>query len=188
MNIEDTYRMLLDPDSLGKIRRNQQKALELFKTTPDHLQQETFRRTFQASASQVKNLQVNVETEGYSLILDQPSRNGGNEKGPCPVSMLLGAYAACLEMSWLVLISLSKLNVEFVKVQIMGELDGRYSLGKSKSPLARLTKIKITTFLKTTESHSKFESLMRKAIEMCPVGGSLHYDIKKTYVIEYRQK
>ena len=178
--------MLLNPDSLGKIRQNQQNALNLFKSTPDHLQKETFRREFQACVSQVNNLQLDIETEGYHYTSDQPSRNGGNEKGPCPVSMLLGAFAACLEMDWLVLISLSNLKVDKVKVLITGELDGRYNFGNKNGPPARLTEIKIQTVIKTIEDHSKFEHLLQKAIEMCPVGGSLHADIKKTYSIEFQ--
>lgn len=177
--------MLLEPKVLDTIRQAQQKSIELLKSTPEHLQKEKFRRQFYASASQVNNFQLNIETEGYKVTCDQPLRNGGNAQGPCPVSMFIGAYAACLETNWVYIISLSDLAVDSVKVSIAGELDARFNIGGKNAPPAQLTQVIIKTIIKTTEEHSKFDRLQQMAIKTCPIGGSLREDIEKKYVLEF---
>lgn len=175
--------MLLDADRRALINENIKNAQQSVKKLPEIQQKTLFTRKFEALAHHKKNFQLKVETEGHAISFDQSQRNGGDESSPCPMSMLLASIAACLEMNWVVLLTLSNIEVDNVKVQVSGTLDGRYNLGGKQAPPARLETIEITTILQTDTPRAKLEHLFQKAITMCPVGGSLHEQIKKSYFL-----
>lgn len=179
--------MLLDVNRQTRIAENMKQAQHLLKDLPEEQQITVFSRNFHALAKHHSNFQLCVETEGHSVEFDQSLRNAGDATAPCPMSMLMASIAACLEMNWVVLLTLSQVAVEDVKVRVEGTLDGRYNIGGRRAPPARLQSLDITSILRTYAPREKIENLFEKAIAMCPVGGSLHADILKSYRLEIVQ-
>jgi putative redox protein len=51
------------------------------------------------TARSLKNLQVEIQTDGHSLLADETIRDGGEDMGPPPYDLLLSALAACKVMT-----------------------------------------------------------------------------------------
>lgn len=180
--------MLIDANRLENLKirmktfRNQLKIV-------DEITEKDYIKTIAATANQKSNFQLEIQTADHYVLSDEPELSGGDNTAPSPVTLLISAFAGCMEMNWLLLSSIYKLPVHEVKVGIQAKLDQRYKLGGKEAPPARLHSVVITTYIKTTEKimdKDKFERMLEKAIKACPVGGSLHPDIKKTYKLEFK--
>ena len=92
-----------------------------------------------------------------------------------------------MEINWVFLCSLHKLNVQSVEIDVTGTWDRRYSLGGNNAPKAKLSDVCVDIFIRSDEMGSKFDRILQKSIEMCPVGGSLDSSIKKTYYMHFEK-
>src|SRR5258707_14344997 len=63
-----------------------------------------------------------VETgSGHHLLLDAAEHNGGQDKGPRPMEMLLVALATCSGMDILALLSKKRQDITAYEVRVLGE-------------------------------------------------------------------
>ena len=90
---------------------------------------------------------------------------------------------SCLEVSWLVYASVFDAKIDSIAVEIEGEMDRRYTLGKDEFP-ARYNKISVIFKIKSKEPMKKLEHILGRVQKTCGVGGSLHPDIEKIFSIE----
>lgn len=70
------------------------------------------------TARSLKNLQVEIKTEGHDLLADEPIRDGGEDQGPAPYDLLLSALAACKVMTVLLYARRKAWPVESVTVTL----------------------------------------------------------------------
>jgi len=159
------------------------KKLQIIKNSRERVPESEYIGEFNVLAEQEANFKINISTGGHSILADEPNPIGDNS-GPTPVDLLLAGYAGCFEMSWLALCSLSNVKVEEIKVKISAKIDRRDSIGGPNDPPRRLQSLQITSIIKTAESEAKLSRVLAKVIRGCPVGGSIHPDIDREYLLQ----
>lgn len=175
--------MLIEKSRLDPIQENARKLQHTIEAwRKDEISEDVFMKKTKVVCSQQKNFQLQVQCREHMVHIDEPQLNGGDDTAITPVEMLLCAYASCLEVSWIVYASVFDAKVDSITVEIEGEMDRRYILGKKEYP-ARYNKIDVVFNIKSEESMKKLNHILERVQKTCGVGGSLHPDIEKTFSI-----
>lgn len=134
--------------------------------------------------SQVSNFQIAVKAGDHIIKMDEPIASAGDNTAATPVQLLLAAYAGCMEITWLEICTIHKLNVSKVSINITSTMDRRFVLA-GKNPISpRFTSLLIQFRFETTEELGTLQKYLKKVEQNCPVGASLHPNIEKIYEFE----
>lgn len=134
-------------------------------------------RQFKANALLNDGLQSNINVRQFKLTADEPQNLGGDDKGPNPVELILGALAACQQIVIKAYGTVLGIEVDGVHVETKGNLDlrGFFNLADVR---AGFNNIEFSTTIFTKEKNEeKLSQLLHFAENRCPV-----YDIIKNPV------
>ena len=85
-----------------------------------------------SSANLVEKFQVEVGTRGHQVIIDEPERLGGTDKGMNPLELLLSSLGACQTI--VAQMSAKKFGIQYdhLSVDLEGDIDTDGFLGLSE--------------------------------------------------------
>ncbi|MBM6617656.1 OsmC family protein [Bacillus suaedaesalsae] len=115
-----------------------------------------------------KDITTTVVAQEHQLIMDEPLKFGGSDKGPTPLHAILGTLASCESITAFAAAKAMKLNIEELTFEVIGELDPR---GMKGDPNVKtyFEKVEMTIKIKTTEPIENIHKLKDKVEERCPV-------------------
>ena len=79
-----------------------------------------------------------------------------------------------IEITALLYLSFSNINVNSIKVKVEGTYDKRSALEPKKEPLPGFYDIKYTWYIDSEENPEKVEQIIKKVEEVCPIKGTLN--------------
>jgi len=173
--------MLLETKRVEKMQEKMKMLMAAMKMPAP---EQVFLRQINANVRQVKNQQLRGVAGKYTVNIDRPLEQGGDETGPDPEEVLLIALGACTEMNWVAYSSAFNLDIREAVVDVEGTIDRRFMVNGANSVPARLKTVKIISRVVTSAPREKVEIIHQKVQQFCPVSGSLHPDIKKEYSLE----
>jgi uncharacterized OsmC-like protein len=176
--------MLLEKDKLECMRDRTKK---LAADQKQGLPEASFLSSLEVQASQVQDLQIRVQIREHVINVDRSLAAGGDGTAQSATETLLAAAAACLEINWIAYSSAFNLEIKKVTVKIEGKLDQRFVLSGLDIP-ARLKSMKITSQIVCSEDRERIERVYKKVLQYCPVGGSLHPEIRKEYILDVQPR
>ena len=175
--------MLIEKSRLDSIQEN---IIKLQRSVEDlkegKISESSFTKKMKVVCTQHDNFQLQVHCRNHVVRIDEPQISAGDDTAMTPVEMLLCSYASCLEVSWLVYASVFDAKIDSIAVEIEGEMDRRYTLGKDEFP-ARYNKINVVFKIKSVEKMERLNHILERVQKTCGVGGSLHPDIEKKFSI-----
>ena len=131
-----------------------------------------------AVSEQIENLHVKAKIGDFVIESDGPKDLGGSGTVPGPMPMLLASIANCLEITALLYLSLSNMNVNSISVKVEALYDIRSSLNPKIEPLPGFFDIKYAWYVETDENLKKIDRILRKVEEITPVKGTFNKDHK----------
>lgn len=114
-------------------------------------------------------MKVDIEAEGFHLMLDEPERLGGTDEGMTPMHALLGAFGSCLTMTAYIVGPNFGVDIDHFHVVLEGDID------KSKHP--GFSEIRYVLHFKTKTDETKVRAFAEKLEEYCPVGATLKNNV-----------
>lgn len=175
---------MLDSDHVDKIKNNlnniQSGACEL----PDGKPSRAFKKDIHADIFNGDNCKITASVSGFDVKMDEPIDNGGDDSAPTPVDMLVSAISGCLHLTFSIFCALSGVSLEELHTEAEATIDRRCLLGNLDKYPPRLDSIHIKVMCSSDESEDKLLAILEKAHRSCPVGGSLHPDIKSTFELK----
>ncbi|MFX1327320.1 MAG: OsmC family protein [Promethearchaeota archaeon] len=126
-----------------------------------------------AFSEQIDNLHVKAKVNNFEIESDGPKDLGGFGKIPGPMPMLLASIANCLEITALLYLSYSNININSIKVKVEANYDKRSALNPTRKPFPGFYDLTTTWYLNTEENFKKVERILNKIEQICPVKGSL---------------
>lgn len=162
---------LISDETLKAYRKRFQK-MQKHKDT--EIGKELFVSKLIAVSEQIDNLHVKTRIGDFEIENDGPKQLGGSGKIPGPMPMFLATIANCLEITALLYLSFSNVNVNSIKVKVEAIHDIRSALDPKKEPFPGFYDIKYTWYIKTKENLKKIDHILRKVEEICPVKGTLN--------------
>jgi len=127
-----------------------------------------------AISEQIDNMHVKASVGNYTIENDGPKDLGGSGAVPGPMQMLLASLANCLEITALLYLSVSNVNVNSIKVKVEAMYDKRSSINPKKEPFPGFYDIKYVWEIETDENLRKVDQILKRVEEICPVKGTLN--------------
>ena len=134
--------------------------------------------TFKATAKKLpEGLQVETDSRGFKILMDEPEDLGGTNAGMNPVEAVLCALGACQTIVASAFAPAHDFTFEEFHVELEGDLDPDGFLG-----LADVRKgfqeIRFVMHFKTNEPKEKVEAFSKFIEKTCPVGDCLSNGVK----------
>lgn len=136
-------------------------------------------QTFKATVKNLPDgLQVEGESRGFRIRIDEPENLGGTDKYMTPVEVLLCSLGACQAIVAKSFASLKKFTFEEMYIELEGDLDPDGFMGKNHNVRKGYQEIRYTMNFKTDESQEKTEEFAKFIESRCPVGDTLENGVK----------
>lgn len=117
-------------------------------------------------------MQVEVKTRGFTLLFDEPAKQGGGDQGPTPVEGLLAAMSACETMSAWLLGEKMNLDVGDIEVEVEGDMDTAGLKGR-EGVRAGLQEVRVKVKINAPpEQRDELAALLKTR---CPVGDTVEH-------------
>jgi len=134
--------------------------------------------TYKATARKLKNgLQVESESRGFKIIMDEPRDFGGTDAAMTPVEALLCALGACQAIVATAFAKSQGFALEGFHVELEGDLDPDGFLGLSDVRKG-FQEIRYKMHFKTNETQEKAIAYADFIEGVCPVGDCIENGVK----------
>lgn len=134
--------------------------------------------TFKATARKLpEGLQVETNSRGFKIVLDEPEDMGGTDAGLNPVEALLCTLGACQSIVAGAFAQAHDITFEEFHVELEGDLDPDGFMGLSDVRNG-FQEIRFAMHFKTNESKEKIDEFAKFIEKTCPVGDCLSNGVK----------
>lgn len=134
--------------------------------------------TFKATAKNLpEGLQVETESRGFKIIMDEPEELGGTNVAMNPVEAVLCALGACQAIVAKAFAVAQDFTFEEFHVELEGDLDPDGFMGLADVRNG-FQEIRFVMHFKTDESQEKTEAFADFIEKSCPVGDCLANGVK----------
>ena len=163
------------------LKAYQERYVEMQKHKDTKRGDELFLSTATAISEQIENMHVKAKIGDFEIENDGPQDLGGKGEIIGPVPMLLAALANCLEISALLYLSFSNLNVNSLKVKVEATQDKRGVLEPNKPPFPGFYDLRYTWIIDSKEDPQKLEKALREVSAICPANRTLRQETTERF-------
>lgn len=134
--------------------------------------------TFKATAKKLpEGMQVETNSRGFKIIIDEPKELGGTDVFMNPVEALLCSLGACQTIVASAFARAQKFKFEECYIEIEGDLDPDGFMGLADVRNG-YQEIRYVMHFKTNEPKEKAEAFAKFIESRCPVGDTLANEVK----------
>jgi putative redox protein len=127
----------------------------------------------QISASLGEKFKVQTTVRGNTVYIDQPTEAGGTNAGINPLEMTLYALSGCIAHIARIVAMQKKLAFRAMQVEVEGEIDKDYLLGKTQAGRAGYTKIAARVKIDADLTADEKKAFLHEVERRCPVSDNL---------------
>lgn len=135
-------------------------------------------KTYRALAAHKGNLKVQVSARDFSLLIDEPEENGGENQGMNPVELLLCSLGACQTITALIYADFYGISIENLSVEIEGDMDSDGFSGADPTQRPGFQKIRSIFHIKSSAPKMQLMQLIKMVESKCPVGDSVGHGVE----------
>ncbi len=110
---------------------------------------------------------------GHPFVIDQPKAFMGNDEGPNPLDVFLGSISACICAVGRIVANQKKLDVKEISVEVEGDINKDFLLGKTKEGKAGFTEIRILVTVDSPMPQVEKEEFVAEIQKRCPVADNI---------------
>ncbi|MCB2210452.1 OsmC family protein [bacterium] len=129
-------------------------------------------------------MQIDAETAKHSVIVDQPEGMGGKDLGANPMEYQLFALGGCLGTIAAIIAKQERIDLRGFSVQLEGEFESDYLLGKTTEGRAGFTEINVAVNIDADMTHEEKRAFFERVDSRCPIsdnlinGSKIVFDVK----------
>jgi putative redox protein len=155
-------------------------ALEQFKIKKINMSNSVIKVS--ASMGQGFTTRVNCS---HSFIIDQPKSAGGNDEGPNPLEIFLACLPACICAIGRIIANQRKLVLRGIDVEVEGDIDKDFLLGKTTEGRAGFTEIRSFVYIDADMTKEEKEAFLLEIAVRCPIADNIaQKSVIKPVVVE----
>ena len=115
-----------------------------------------------------KGMVTEGTSNNHTIIIDEPERMGGTDKGANPLGALLISLAGCENVVANFVAKEMNFDLKGIDFEISGELDPRGMMGE-EGVRPYFQKVTVHAKVETSESDERLQELQEKVDSRCPV-------------------
>lgn len=135
-------------------------------------------KTYRALATYKGNLKVQASAREFSLLIDEPEENGGENQGMSPVELLLCSLGTCQTITTIIYADFYGIPIENLSVEIEGDMDSDGFSGADPSQRSGFQKIRSIFRMKSNAPKMQLMQLIKMVESKCPVGDSIGHGVE----------
>ena len=109
----------------------------------------------------------------FTLLIDQPSANGGTDAGPTPLDYQLIAVGGCIATVGRIVANQRRLAIRGIEVSVEGELDTDRLLGKPSPGRVGYVGITARVTIDADLTPAEKAKLLQEIDERCPISDNV---------------
>jgi uncharacterized OsmC-like protein len=129
--------------------------------------------TLKLSGKIEKTFATEIKTSSHTFIIDQPKAAGGNDEGPNPLEIFLSSIAGCICAIGQIIARQERLEINSIYVDVTGELDKDFLMGKTEEGRAGFTKITANVDIDGNLNYEQKKELLEKIEKRCPIADNI---------------
>jgi len=118
------------------------------------------------------SFEIEVSTRHFSFKIDQPEP-AGKDAGPTPLEYFLSALGGCVCTVGKTLAKKQRIDLRGIEVQIDGDFDNDFLLGKTDEGRAGFTKVTVNVKIDADMSLAEKEKFIHEVEKRCPVSDNI---------------
>lgn len=120
---------------------------------------------------------VRITARNHSVIVDEPTDQGGTDAGMNPVELLLGSIAACMTLTLSIYSEAMGVKARNIEVTAEGDLDSAGMKGSSRVRPG-YNRIRLSISAETDVPPETFQQVVDLAVLRCPVEDSVRNGVE----------
>lgn len=109
----------------------------------------------------------------HNFVVDQPKAMGGNDEGCNPMELFLASLPACICAIGRIISNQKRLNVRGIDVEIEGDIDKDFLMGKTEEGRAGFTEIRTYVNVDADMSKEDKEAFVHEIEKRCPIADNI---------------
>lgn len=130
-------------------------------------------KTIKVAGQLFEKYRIEVKADNHVIRIDQPASGGGTDTGPNPLAFQLGALAGCIGTIARMVASRQQLPLRGLTVDVEGDIDTDYLLGRTKEGRAGFQRIRVKVNVDADMSLEAKQKFIREVDSRCPVSENL---------------
>lgn len=132
-------------------------------------------------ATWMGGMRVDAQARDHTVIIDQPQGMGGKDEGANPMEIQLFALGGCLGTVAAIIANQERIDLQSFEVDIEGDFDSNYLLGKTTEGRAGFTEIRVSVKIEADGlSDEDKKDFLDRVDARCPITDNL---VDKTDVV-----
>jgi putative redox protein len=119
----------------------------------------------------------------HPFVIDQPKMGGGNDEGPNPLEVFLSTLPACICAIGRIIATQRKIELRGIDVQVEGDIDKDFLLGKTTEGRAGFTEIRSFVNIDADMSVEEKEAFLNEIEVRCPIADNITHNSVLTPVV-----
>ena len=140
------------------------------------------RKTVAVKANMGKSYEVDLATRHFSLKIDQP-KPSGNDSAPTPLEYLFFALGACACTIGRIVAEQRKIELNSMNVQVEGDINTDYLLGKTKEGRAGFTSIRFIIEIDANLNAEEKKAFVEEVMSRCHVSDNIEHQSNVSWEI-----
>ena len=140
-------------------------------------------KTIKVNASWLGGMRIDAETAKHHVIIDQPEGMGGKDEGANPMEYQLFALGGCLGTIAAIIARQERIDLRDLSVEMEGDFDTDYLLGKTKEGRAGFTAIRVWVAIDADMTLDEKKAFFKRVDERCPISDNLINDTKIVFSV-----
>ena len=109
----------------------------------------------------------------HPFVIDQPKVAGGTDQGPNPLEIFLSTLPACICAIGRIIAMQRKIDLRGIDVEVEGDIDKDFLLGKTKEGRAGFTEIRSMVKIDADLTEEEKDSLLHEIEQRCPIADNM---------------
>jgi putative redox protein len=130
-------------------------------------------KTVTVNAQNLEGWQIEAKAHDHVMRIDQPVALRGTDTGPTPLEYLFAALAGCIITTGKIVAFQQKLPYRGMEVEVSGELDTDFLMGRPGVERAGFTEIRVTATIDGDMTPEEKQRFLQDIDRRCPVSDNL---------------
>jgi putative redox protein len=130
-------------------------------------------KTVKVTAELFEKYRIEVQADNHVVKIDQPISGGGTDTGPNPLQLQLAALAGCFGTIARIVANRQKLPMRGMTVNVEGDIDTDYLLGKTKEGRAGFQTLRVRVAIDADMTREEKEKFIHEVDSRCPISENL---------------